>query len=325
MKNNSLKTTLISIGVPTLYALLLRFSFGIDTWSEILSVMSLTFLVLLPTIIGALTVYLSSPEKVSKVRYRIFAPWIPVLLFLAITLLFAIEGWACWVMVLPLFFVAASIGGLIGGYLKNKKSRAKLQLSLLVLLPFVIAPLESLIETIPGTYKAYTYIDIDAPADFIWNHVTRVSEISDEEDSGLLGNFLGFPRPIKAELNYNGVGAHREAIFSGGLIFNETVTEYTHHKKMAFTIKANTFDIPSTTLDEHILIGGSFFDVLNGTYELEKLGPTTYRLHLYSHFKMNTTFNFYAGWWGKWIMKDIQNNILKIEKARSELDYKNSL
>jgi len=94
---------------------------------------------------------------------------------------------------------------------------------------------------------------------------------------------------------------------------------------MAFTIKANTFDIPSTTLDEHILIGGSFFDVLNGTYELEKLGPTTYRLHLYSYFKMNTTFNFYAGWWGKWIMKDIQNNILKIEKARSELDYKNSL
>ena len=43
-----------------------------------------------------------------------------------------------------------------------------------------------------------------------------------------------------------------------------------------------------------------------------------FRLHLYSNFKMNTTFNFYAGWWGKIIMKDIQNNILKVVKKRAE-------
>lgn len=87
---------------------------------------------------------------------------------------------------------------------------------------------------------------------------------------------------------------------------------------MVFSIRANTFDIPSTTLDEHILIGGKYFDVLDGTYELEKLGENKYRLHLYSNFKMNTTFNFYSGLWGKIIMKDIQNNILKIEKKRAE-------
>lgn len=33
---------------------------------------------------------------------------------------------------------------------------------------------------------------------------------------------------------------------------------------------------------------------------------------------MKTTFNFYAGWWGKWIMKDIQKNILRVEKKRAE-------
>jgi hypothetical protein len=43
------------------------------------------------------------------------------------------------------------------------------------------------------------------------------------------------------------------------------------------------------------------------------------RLHLNSEFKIKTTFNFYAGWWAKWIMKDIQNNILQIEKKRAEL------
>ena len=280
--------------------------------------MSVTFLFLLPTIVGALTVYLSETEKVKKLWYRIFVPWIPIFLFLIITLALAIEGWACWIMILPAFLIAASIGGLIGGYLKLKKSNNRLNMSILFLLPLLISPIENMIGSISGTYEAYTYIDIDAPAEKIWNNVTRVREITEKEDKGFLSNFLGFPRPVKAELDFEGVGAFREAKFTGGLIFNETVTEYKDNEKMVFTIKANTYDIPSTTLDEHILIGGDYFDVLNGTYELEKLENGKHRLHLYSHFKMNTTFNFYAGWWGKWIMKDIQNNILRIEKERVE-------
>jgi uncharacterized ferritin-like protein (DUF455 family) len=87
---------------------------------------------------------------------------------------------------------------------------------------------------------------------------------------------------------------------------------------MVFSIKAYPHEIPSTTMDEHVVIGGEFFDVLNGTYELEQLSADTYRLHLYSKFKMNTTFNFYASWWAGMIMKDIQNNILQVIKSRAE-------
>jgi hypothetical protein len=316
--NSKLKNTIIAIGIPTLYAVVLRIFFGVKTWNDLFSVMSVTFLFLLPTIVGALTVYLSDRNKVEKLWYRIFVPWIPIFLFLLITLVLAIEGWACWIMILPAFLIAASIGGQIGGYLKLKKPNNRLNISILFLLPLFISPIENMIGSIPGTYEAYTYIDIDAPAEKIWDNVTRVREITEKEDKGFLSNFLGFPRPVKAELDFEGVGAFREAKFTGGLIFNETVTEYKDNEKMVFTIKANTYDIPSTTLDEHILIGGDYFDVLNGTYELEKLENGKNRLHLYSHFKMNTTFNFYAGWWGKWIMKDIQNNILRIEKERVE-------
>lgn len=87
---------------------------------------------------------------------------------------------------------------------------------------------------------------------------------------------------------------------------------------MSFKIKANTYNIPSTTLDEHILIGGEYFDMLNGTYELKKISENEYDLFLYSNFSLNTTFNFYAGLWGEWIMEDIQNNILQVIKNRSE-------
>ena len=312
------RNTLIAIGIPTLYALILRLLFGVDDWKGLFSVMSVTFLFLLPTILGALSVYLSSHQNAKSLTYRVLFPWVSLFLFLIITLAFAVEGWACWLMILPVFMVASSIGGLIGGYLKTKSNNDRLNISLLFLLPFLIVPVENMIETIPSTYKAYTYIDIDAPVEKIWDNVTRVKEIPIEKDKGFLTKILGFPRPVKANLNYEGVGAYREAIFTKGLVFHETVTEYKDNKRMVFDIKAYPHEIPSTTLDEHVVIGGDYFEVLSGTYELENLPNGKNRLHLYSFFKMNTNFNFYAGWWGKLIMKDIQNNILQVEKERSE-------
>lgn len=316
--NKQLKTTLYAIGIPTAYAIVLRLIFGIKTWDEVFSVMSTTFLFVLPALMGALTVYLSDRLRAKSFWYQFFVPWIPILLFLVITLCLAIEGWACWLMILPIFLLIASIGGVIAGFIKLRKGNDKLNISIIVLLPFLISPIEQQMERVPATYRATTHIDINASASAIWDNVTRVKTIEAHEDTGDLTAFLGFPRPLRAELDYKGVGAFREAIFTNGLVFRETVTEYEENKKMVFSIKANTYEIPSTTLDEHILIGGKYFDVLEGTYELEKLGEEQYRLHLYSEFKMRTTFNFYAGWWGQLIMKDIQNNILKVEKKRAE-------
>jgi hypothetical protein len=306
------------LGVPVLYALAIRYFFGLSQVSELYSVMTITFLFLMPTVVGALTVYFSSPENIKNLAYRILAPWAPVIIFFIATIALSWEGWICWIMVMPLFLVAASIGGLVAGYLKTRPRDGKALVSVLALSPLLVAPLESLVEAIPGTYEAYTSIDIRSTPDRIWDNVTRVGEIPESMDKGWLTRSMGFPRPVKAELDFLGVGAKREAIFTNGLVFHETVTEYDDKKKMVFDIKADPHEIPATTMDEHIVIGGKFFDVLNGTYELEKLDGQTYRLHLFSRFKLNTTFNFYAGCWARLIMKDIQNNILQVEKRRAE-------
>lgn len=306
------------MGIPTLYAVVLRLLFGIRQWDELFTVMSVSFLFCLPSVTGILTVYFSNETNARKLGYRLFAPWIPVFLFFFITLATRLEGWACWLMALPLFLLAASVGGLIGGYFKLKKRTNKMQLSALSLLPILLAPAEKMISVVPRTYEAITYTDIQASAETIWSNVTRVYPIKEAQDKGWLTKLLGLPRPVEAVLNYEGVGASREARFTNGLVFHETVSEYTDKKKMVFAIKAYPHEIPSTTMDEHVVIGGKYFDVLHGTYELERLNNTTHRLHLYSRFQLTTTFNFYAGWWAKWIMKDIQYNILQIEKSRSE-------
>lgn len=305
--------------IPLIFAIGIRLIFGADIFDDFISVMSWTFFLTTPAGIGALMIYFSPVQKVRSIKYRVFYPWIPVFMVLAITMLLMIEGWACWLMILPLFLLFASIGGLIAGYFKLKKRNSeKLNISIFVLLPFLMGPIEHSINTNKQIFTTTTSIIIYSDSQTIWNNVTSVKPISDSEDNSKLTKMLNFPRPVEATLNRNEVGGYREAKFERGLIFHETVTEYEDLKFMKFTIKANTYEIPSTTLDNHILIGGEYFDMLDGTYELQKLDTQRFKLILYSNFSLKTTFNFYAGIWGKWIMTDIQNNILQVIKDRSE-------
>ncbi len=317
MQKEKILPIVAAIVIPVGYSFIVRLLFGMDSTSQLFGIMSIGFLFFLPLLSGVITVFVSSVERAKSGAYCALMPWVPVAIFMAITLATKVEGWACWLMVLPLFMGMSSFGGLVGGLLKLR-SKGLRYISVVAILPFLISPIEQAIGPQTSTYTADTYIDIQAPAATIWANVTRVQEIPAEQDKGWLTRNLGFPRPVKAELDFAGVGGSREAIFTNGLVFHEKVTEYVDQKKMVFSIKAFPYEIPSTTMDEHVVIGGEYFDVIDGTYELEQLDATTQRLHLYSHFKLTTTFNFYASVWARWIMQDIQDNILQIEKSRAE-------
>ena len=71
-------------------------------------------------------------------------------------------------------------------------------------------------------------------------------------------------------------------------------------------------------MDEHVTIGGPFFDVLDGSYRIEDHGDGKLTLHLESHFRLSTHFNSYAGIWTDLIMHQIQDDILSVVKKRVE-------
>lgn len=273
--------TLKLILIPILFVVLLRIAFGASIFDDFLSVMSWTFFITVPAGLGVLLIYSSPIEKVQSRSYTLFMPWLLVVLVIAITIIIGLEGWGCWIMITPLFFLFSSIGAFCARYfkLKGSKKNENLNVSLFILLPFLVGPIENSIETNPQIFTTYTSIEIDSDAKTIWKNVTSVKEIRSKEDHSSLIKVLGFPKPVKAELDTLAVGGFRKAIFEKGLVFNETVTRYETEKLMEFSIKANTFEIPSTTLDEHILIGGEYFDMLTGTYELKKLSNNRYKLN----------------------------------------------
>ncbi|HNC44239.1 MAG TPA: hypothetical protein PLU80_08735, partial [Acidobacteriota bacterium] len=192
-------------------------------------------------------------------------------------------------------------------------------------LPLVCSSIEHQFPLPQSVQAVETQITINAPSEVIWQNIERVPAIQPQEHKTSLFHLLGFPRPVEATLSHPGVGGVRHATFEGKVLFVETITTWEREKKLAFTIKADTASIPPTTLDEHVTVGGPFFDVLDGTYWLEPVGHNQVILHLSSNHRLSTRFNFYAGWWTDAIMRDIQNNILGIIKNRCEAPEQNRL
>jgi hypothetical protein len=186
-----------------------------------------------------------------------------------------------------------------------------------LILPFVLGPIENKIAPPVVMHDVRSEIVIHAPSDRVWNEIKSVRTITRDELPDSWVHKMGFPRPLDAVIDHEGVGGIRLARFEGQLVFNETVTEWVKGRLLSFQIVVDPKSIPPTTLDEHVTIGGQYFDVLHGTYELEPRGESTV-LHLKSQFRLSTHFNTYAEMWSTLIMNRIQTDILSVIQKRAE-------
>ncbi len=304
------------------YGLLARSVFGLDSdyfqsYIHAGGLMTLSFLFLVPFGIGLITAYyndtVTKPGKIVSIIISLFS----VLGFVGVSVIVGWEGFICAMMALPIFAFMAAFGGFIGINI-FKRNRSKLLVSSLLVLPLLIAPIENQFALTEKIFTEHTSISIKASDEEVWRNITRVRPIIESENKKSLFQRMGFPRPIEAELDTVAVGGVRKAIFDRGLFFTETVTQIQPLKILAFNIVADPNSIPPAALDEHVMVGGKYFDVLEGRYEIEKLSNGTILLHLSSQFRLSTRFNFYSGFWSKLIMRDIQESILGIIKERCE-------
>jgi len=321
------RQALLGLAVGVVYGLVCRLLFnskgnpseGLD--DGLLAIMSLSFIFLVPMALGFLVVWFSETQK-SWAR-RVFRPWLAGLAFMAAAIAFHLEGLICVTLWLPLVWFMASLGGVLAGVLRDARASdgsKRLCVAAVALLPFAAGPLESLRERETEIRTAHTSIEIAASPAQVWRQIRSVPRITEAEHGPSWSHRLGFPRPTEAVLEGTGVGSVRYARFEGDVLFVEKVTEWEENKRLSFSIAADTKNIPPTTFDEHVTIGGPYFDVLHGTYWIEALGPDRVVLHLSSDQRLSTGFNFYSQWWTVWLMNDLQSYILRIIKARAERD-----
>lgn len=302
---------LIGLAAGAAYGLAVRIGTALDAPGGAFLVMTVGFLFLVPVSVGYLTV---RPLRNATLRFRIFAPWLTCALIVVGAVGTGMEGAICVVFAAPAMLVFASLGGLLAGI--GARPPLSVELSVVLLLPVASMGLERQHPLPLRQVVTSTQIEIHAPPSMVWPLVVSVDTIRTAEQRHALFTTIGFPRPIAATLSRPGVGGVRTASFERGVVFHEVVTDWEPERRLRFTIDARS--VPPTALDAHVTIGGPFFDVLTGTYELRPLTPTRTLLVLRSEHRVSTRFNPYAAWWADHIMASIQANILQVLRARAE-------
>jgi hypothetical protein len=315
--------TSIALGAATGLAYGLALRYGAKTFpdNKIVAVMTLSFMLFLPLAMGFVTIFVIERRSPQPVWMWLLFPWVTIAGAEAAMMAALWEGTICIVMFTPIALIASSLGGLAAGLIvRYTRSRRAKGATLVCVMgfPLLLGPFEPNFLSERESRRVENVIEIQAPSTTVWRNIERVPRIATSELQPSWSHSIGFPDPVEATLSAEGLGGIRHATFERGVLFIETIDVWDPERRLGFSIRAQTDQIPKTTLDEHVTVGGKFFDVLHGEYRLEPLPNGRTRLHLTSQSRVSTDFNWYAHLWTDAVMSDLQRRILFVVKNRSE-------
>lgn len=305
------------------FALLMSLLFYLPGMGEE-SYISFAMLIGTPFAVGAVTVAFGSEDEVKSWKYNVFRPWLSVLGWMLIAMLFAWETLICVVMLLPLYLPLASLGGYIVGYIRNKniiKSGSHGALSL-ALLPLLIMPVESAYVTPTIRHAEVDSIVIDAPIEQVWQSLPNIHNIKQDELKWTFSHFIGLPKPQSSVIGALKIGALRKSSWEKGIYFQERITQIKPNKLLAYDVLVDQQSMKIANLDTHITVGDQYFDIENGHYALEDLDGKT-RLTIMTGYRMTTNVNWYGQLWANFVMDDFHYMVLNLIKDRNEFNELN--
>lgn len=278
--------------------------------------MMASFALLVPAMIGAASYYYTDSTKKTFGR-SLYVGISPTIVFVGGTALLLIEGSICIAMALPLFLIMSSVGGtLMWLFLKFKKPSPN-SINSLLLLPLLMVPIESQIKLPTNKQAISESIMVQASPDKVWQLINHVDNIQAEEMQDGLAYRIGVPLPIEGiTVNENGARV-RKSRWAKNVAFDEPIIDWQENRFIKWTYRFTPESFPKDALDEHVVIGGKYFDLIDTSYQLTPIGDST-RLTIVVHYRISTNFNWYANPLGKLLIDDSAKQILSFYKHRAE-------
>jgi hypothetical protein len=308
-------------GVPfaVAYGVLARLAFSGDGSNEFLfAPLSAVFLLLVPAVVGALAVWMAPATKRTNWGYALATAVASCLIATVITGLLAIEALICVLMASPILLSEAAIGGALACWLMRRRERTRTNLMGLLIVPFLLAPFESLVPVADFHGRVSTQITIEADPAAVWGQITSVPRIQPEERRySVLFDLLNVPRPLEATLGEPGSGGMRYGWFEQNLRFDERIAAWEPGRRIAWDITVGDRGAVPAPWRE---IGGRAFDVTGASYWIEPVDSNTLILHLDSTYRLSTRFNGYGSRWVTWGLGEFQGEVLHVIKGRAERD-----
>lgn len=278
--------------------------------------MLVSFLFLVPALIGAYTLYLMPREQRNFGR-ALLAPWLPTLVFIGATAVLLIEGSICIAMALPIFLVSASLGGILAWAALSVVTPSRSTVGTFLLLPLIGGAFERGMPLPDLIGQSEDSIHIAAPPQAIWHLINDATDIHPDEMAQGVAWRIGVPYPIEAVTVGSGANRVRKLRWDKDVHFDEPIVDWDENRYIRWRYVFAADSIPDGALDEHVLIGGRHFDLLDTSYRLTPEEGGT-RLSIHVSYRVSTHFNGYAGTWARWLVGDASHTILAFYQRRAE-------
>jgi hypothetical protein len=316
MKNSRLRTLLIGLVAGVLYAWLCMLL--VTHFHENVSI---AYIFILPIVLGAIPVLFSTKEQLEAYIMWLLWPWLVTFTFFVLSFVAGFEGLICLVIIVGPFLLLGTLSAFVFRIVRLKSEGKGKKLYVSLMLPMVVLLIEANIQVTDQVYTVSTSIEINAPKGRVWENVKNVRDIQPDEIKPHFVHLIGVPKPLNGALDEEGVNGIRQITWDKGIKFEEKITAWNDGTGFAYDIDVDPASVPPSTLDEHVMIGGRYFDVLRGGYHIEKIDEGKSMVTLTCTYRVTTNLNFYSKVWADFILDDFNEMILEVIKGRSERTF----
>lgn len=309
---------LIPIVVGAILGLFLRLVLFSGEPGSSRSAMASGFIWVSPFVMGAVTVFLAERQQRRSISYYLFAPMATTALMVLGSLLILVEGLICAILIVPVFSIMGAIGGLCMGLLcrlvgqpRNTTLHSLLALPLLVVLLGGDGPGPERLGTVERSLL------IQASPAQVWGLINNIANIRSEEVGHTWAARIGVPQPLAAATVMQGTQHVRQVRWDKGVHFDEVVQQWDPERHLRWVFRFAPDSVPAGALDDHVRIGGAYFDLNDAAYTLTPEGQAV-RLHLRISYRVSTDFNFYANWLAQTLIGDFADTMLHLYQHRAE-------
>ena len=302
------------------FGVALRLAFGGPTGSS-WSAMSAPFILGAPFAVGMLTVYLAERQQRRTWLYYLLAPLFATALFVAGTLLILIEGAICALVIIPLFSAIGIVGGLTMGVVCRLTRWPAPFVSAAIALPLLAAALGMEPSTVDRNDAIERSIDIGAPPDVVWQTLNRVDSIRPDEMADAWTMRIGVPAPMSGLTRQTPEGLVRESRWGKSVHFDELIVDWQPERFVRWTYRFAADSFPKHALDEHVVLGGPHFDLLDTSFSLVATSGGT-RLTTRVRYRVSTQFNFYAAPVARFLLGNLSETGLRMYRSRAEQEQR---
>lgn len=303
--------------IGVLYGMSLRLGLARDP-SGLWKIVSTAFLIVTPFSLGALAVLMAARVDTTTPRRDAALAAKAMLLFLVTMFICLLEGLLCIVLVLPVFLLASVLGGMLAGWLHRHAQAGKGTASAIALLPLLCGALEAFLPPAQSEQVVTTTLHIDATPGVVFDQLADVRRIRPDELGFAFVHLIGLPKPIEADMQGSGPGAVRVSRWEKNVRFEEIITTWERPRTMHYRFHIPPGGIPRDALDEHVELGGAYFTVLDGGYDLAPAPGGGTALTLTTRFLNKSRLKLYGDLWGRMVLQDFHRSILGLMRTRAE-------